>query len=66
MTREGRPGRREDGYDAGAKDRRDTLPVMPGLGPGIHAFILLRRGKTWMAGTGPAMTWRGTAKTTTP
>src|ERR1700742_5214884 len=26
---------------------------MPGLGPGIHAFL---RSKTWMAGTGPAMT----------
>jgi hypothetical protein len=30
--------------------------VMPGLVPGIHAFILLSVSKTWMAGTGPAMT----------
>jgi hypothetical protein len=27
--------------------------VMPGLGPGIHAFLST---KTWMAGTSPAMT----------
>jgi hypothetical protein len=27
---------------------------MPGLVPGIHVFLL--RGKTWMAGTSPAMT----------
>jgi hypothetical protein len=27
---------------------------MPGLDPGIHAFLLC--GKTWMAGTNPAMT----------
>ena len=30
---------------------------MPGLVPGIHAF--LSGGKTWMAGTGPAMTLEG-------
>ena len=29
---------------------------MPGLVPGIHVFAPLRRGKTWMAGTSPAMT----------
>ena len=29
--------------------------VMPGLVPGIHVFLLRTR-KTWMAGTGPAMT----------
>ena len=29
---------------------------MPGLGPGIHACAALGRGKTWMAGTSPAMT----------
>ena len=29
--------------------------VMPGLGPGIHEFFVLV-GKTWMAGTSPAMT----------
>jgi hypothetical protein len=29
---------------------------MPGLVPGIHD---LRRQKTWMAGTSPAMTLRG-------
>jgi hypothetical protein len=28
---------------------------MPGLVPGIHAF-LPAQGKTWMAGTSPAMT----------
>ena len=36
----------------------DTLaiePVMPRLVLGIHVF-LLSRNKTWMAGTGPAMT----------
>jgi hypothetical protein len=35
--------------------------VMPGLVPGIHAFLFLA--KTWMAGINPAMTtpgnWRG-------
>jgi hypothetical protein len=31
--------------------------VMPGLVPGIHAFLSeIRRSKTWMAGTSPAMT----------
>jgi hypothetical protein len=30
--------------------------VMPGLVPGIHAF--LAESKTWMAGTSPAMTSR--------
>jgi hypothetical protein len=29
--------------------------VMPGLDPGIHDF-LSRKGKTWMAGSSPAMT----------
>jgi hypothetical protein len=33
--------------------------VMPGLVPGIHAF-LANQTKTWMAGTGPAMTREGT------
>jgi hypothetical protein len=28
---------------------------MPGLVPGIHVF-LFDRGKTWMAGSSPAMT----------
>jgi hypothetical protein len=28
---------------------------MPGLVPGIHVF-LVESGKTWMAGTSPAMT----------
>jgi hypothetical protein len=28
---------------------------MPGLVPGIHVFVLASV-KTWMAGTGPAMT----------
>jgi hypothetical protein len=27
--------------------------------PGIHAFAPLQRGKTWMAGTSPAMTGVG-------
>jgi hypothetical protein len=30
--------------------------VMPGLVPGIHAFVGAERKKTWMAGTSPAMT----------
>jgi hypothetical protein len=30
---------------------------MPGLDPGIHVFLRCRwQGKTWMAGTSPAMT----------
>jgi hypothetical protein len=29
---------------------------MPGLVPGIHVFAALKRSKTWMAGTSPAMT----------
>ena len=29
---------------------------MPGLVPGIHVFALGAE-TTWMAGTGPAMTW---------
>jgi hypothetical protein len=29
---------------------------MPGLVPGIHVLLHLKSGKTWMAGTGPAMT----------
>jgi hypothetical protein len=33
---------------------------MPGLVPGIHAFLGRQQlNKTWMAGTSPAMTWRG-------
>jgi hypothetical protein len=30
--------------------------VMPGLVPGIHVFLVFEGSKTWMAGTGPAMT----------
>jgi hypothetical protein len=30
--------------------------VMPGLAPGIHVFAALMEDKSWMAGTGPAMT----------
>jgi hypothetical protein len=30
--------------------------VMPGLVPGIHVFGRRLQGKTWMAGTSPAMT----------
>jgi hypothetical protein len=33
--------------------------VMPGLVPGIHAFLSLLPNKTWMAGTSPAMTLIG-------
>jgi len=33
--------------------------VMPGLVPGIHAFPSQGGIKTWMAGTGPAMTDSG-------
>jgi hypothetical protein len=29
---------------------------MPGLVPGIHVFLVMERLKSWMAGTGPAMT----------
>jgi hypothetical protein len=30
---------------------------MPGLVPGIHVFLMgIATGKTWMAGTSPAMT----------
>jgi hypothetical protein len=29
---------------------------MPGLVPGIHVFLSPVGGKTWMAGTSPAMT----------
>jgi hypothetical protein len=29
---------------------------MPGLVPGIHVLAALKPGKTWMAGTSPAMT----------
>src|SRR6476659_693763 len=29
---------------------------MPGLVPGIHVFSCAKQGKTWMAGTSPAMT----------
>jgi hypothetical protein len=29
---------------------------MPGLVPGIHVFLVGGEGKTWMAGTSPAMT----------
>jgi hypothetical protein len=32
-----------------------TELVMPGLAPGIHVFLPADP-KTWMAGTGPAMT----------
>jgi hypothetical protein len=38
---------------------------MPGLVPGIHVFLTVRGSKTWMAGTGPAMTvkvWRKTSR----
>jgi hypothetical protein len=34
----------------------DRLSVMPGLGPGIHEFAAAAQGKSWMAGTSPAMT----------
>jgi hypothetical protein len=29
---------------------------MPGLVPGIYAFLFVEQSKTWMAGTSPAMT----------
>ena len=35
------------------------LFVIPGLVPGIHVFAAVVVPKTWMAGTSPAMTWRG-------
>jgi hypothetical protein len=39
--------------------KRESLqPVMPGLDPGIHAFLFLGAAKTWMAGSSPAMTKR--------
>src|SRR5450631_3568269 len=40
-------------------DRHGLSAVMPGLVPGIHAFVQLS--KTWMAGTSPAMTNVGNA-----
>ncbi|HEX2137946.1 MAG TPA: hypothetical protein VHG30_18985 [Microvirga sp.] len=43
----------ERGHDSGGVERLTTFApssVMPGLGPGIHAFATLRRGRTWMAG----------------
>jgi len=30
--------------------------VMPGLVPGIHDLTIFAAGKTWLAGTSPAMT----------
>jgi hypothetical protein len=30
--------------------------VVPGLVPGIHDLTMVAAGKTWMAGTSPAMT----------
>jgi len=37
--------------------------VMPALVAGIHVLLsgARRQRKTWMAGTSPAMTWRGDA-----
>ena len=35
---------------------------MPALVAGIHVFLWRKASKTWMAGTNPAMTWRGDAK----
>jgi len=32
------------------------LGVMPALVAGIHVFTVSQQGKTWMAGTSPAMT----------
>jgi hypothetical protein len=32
------------------------MTVMPGLVPGIHAFLIADAAKAWMAGTSPAMT----------
>jgi hypothetical protein len=40
---------------------KHTLIVMPGLGPGIHVFLFDT--KSWMAGTGPAMTKHITSQT---
>jgi hypothetical protein len=37
-----------------AKPGNNSILVMPGLVPGIH--VLAATGKTWMAGTSPAMT----------
>jgi branched-chain amino acid transport system ATP-binding protein len=34
---------------------------MPALVAGIHVFLRRKASKTWMAGTSPAMTWRGDA-----
>jgi hypothetical protein len=38
-----------------ASKRNDSF-VMPALVAGIHVFQDLPQGKTWMAGTSPAMT----------
>jgi hypothetical protein len=46
---------------AGFSNPRDIPSfVMPGLVPGIHAFLL--QSKTWMAGTSPAMTFQLSAQ----
>jgi hypothetical protein len=47
-------GRVKPGHD----ERREKhhKPVMRGLDPRIHVFTALKEGKTWMAGSSPAMT----------
>ena len=36
--------------------------VMAGLDPAIHVFSFLSRSKSWMPGTRPGMTWRGSCR----
>src|SRR5215213_6141189 len=50
----GRPG--HDGWGGSRVTPQPSSAVMPGLEPGIHVFAPWWVGKTWMAGTGPAMT----------
>jgi hypothetical protein len=46
-----------DAYAAGLRDESQSLLVMPALVAGINVLLfVLRDKKTWMAGTGPAMT----------
>jgi hypothetical protein len=54
-----RLGRNDDGL------RELIEAVMPGFMPGIHVF-LYAAGKTWMAGTSPAMTANGSRRVESP
>jgi hypothetical protein len=57
FSKQGVDGRDKPGHD-GVCLVPDLSAVMPGFMPGIHVFT---KGKTWMAGTRPAMTLRSCA-----